>query len=110
VVDTIGLLPTNEMVSALPGRKLHVVERFREMLPGKLEIITTVTDPDALATPWTYVNTYVKHPERFSVESYCVAAYDRSVDPRTGEQGFDLTPPPEEGVGVPESLARQKKP
>ena len=50
------------------------------------------------------MNTFTKHPEQFSTDGhYCVAAYDRTVDPRTGAQGFDLTPPPEEGVGVPQS-------
>jgi hypothetical protein len=105
VVDTVGMRPSNEMIYALKGTRLHAVERFRETAPGKLEITTTLTDPQALATPWTYVNTYVKHPERYTVESYCVAAYDRTVDARTGEQGFDLTPPPEEGVGVPQALS-----
>jgi hypothetical protein len=107
VVDTIAMRSTNEMIYALKGSKLSVLERMRLSAPDRLEITTTLTDAKALTKPWTYVNTFRKHPDQFTTESgYCVAAYDRTVDPRTGEQGFDLTPPPEEGIGLPQSLSK----
>ena len=107
VVDTIGLRPTNEMVYALPGTHLHVSERFTQRAPDSLEIVTTVEDAQALEKPWVYTTLYTKHPDRVIDDSgYCVSAYDRTVDARTGAQGFDLTPPAEKGIGVPQSLAR----
>ncbi|MGC3981722.1 MAG: hypothetical protein QM808_10705 [Steroidobacteraceae bacterium] len=105
VVDTIGIRSTNELLYALKGTQMHVSERMHLLAPDRLEITTTVEDPKALATPWTYTWTYKKNPNRYVVDNYCVAAFDRSVDPRTGEQGFDLTPPPEEGIGVPQAIA-----
>lgn len=104
IVDTVGLRPSNELVYGLKGSHLHVVERFHQTGPDALQIDTTVTDPKALASPWTYSTHYTRHPDRLIDDSvYCVSALDRSVDSRTGEEGFDLTPPPEQGIGVPQA-------
>jgi hypothetical protein len=106
VVDTIGIRPSNEIVYALKGGRMHVVERMRLSAPDTLTVDTSVAAQDALTKPWAYTITYQKKTDQFTTEGgYCVAAYDRTVDSRTGEQGFDLTPPPEEGIGVPQSLA-----
>jgi len=103
VVDTIGLRSGNELVYGLKGTALHVVERFHQSGPDQLQIDTRVTDPRALASPWTYSTVYLRHRDQVIGESYCVSSLDRSVDPRTGKEGFNLTPPPQEGVGVPQA-------
>jgi len=94
-----------ELVYALKVGKPHIVERMTLLAPDTLQIDTIVTDPVALIKPWRYQMTFTRDTKGGLIDSiYCIAAYDRDVDPTTGKQGFDLTPPPEEGVGVPQSI------
>ncbi len=55
VVDTIGLRDENwlDSVGHEHSRELHVVERFRRLDVDRLEIERTLTDPIALAKPYT---------------------------------------------------------
>jgi hypothetical protein len=95
VVDTIGLNKTNEIEWGVPNSgDMHIVERFRLLPEGRLEIKQQVIDPGALAKPWEVVRTYTRQPDLQPYEqAYCVTAIDRTRDPKTGQQGFDLTPP-----------------
>jgi len=100
IVDTIALSPTNEITYGFRGVHMHITERIRQTEPDKIEIQTTVEDPKVLAKPWTTAKTYTRHRDQTMDFNYCIPALDRSVDRTTGKQGFDLTPPPEEGIGV----------
>jgi len=108
VVDTIAIRDDAELLYALKVGKPHVVERFTLTTPNNLKIETTVTDPVAFTRPWTYRLTFSRDIKMGLQDSiYCIAAYDRDVNPSTGDQTFDLTPPAEEGIGVPQSKVKR---
>lgn len=105
-IDTIAVRSDAELIYALKVGKPHIEERIWRSAPDQLQIDTIVTDPIALAKPWRYHMSFSRDTKMGLQDSiYCIAAYDRSVNPQTGEQGFDLTPPPEEGIGVPQAKA-----
>jgi hypothetical protein len=89
VIDTVGLMPSNEIVFgiAVGDDKMHLIERWRLLSPGKLHVQTTVESAAALTRPWTYVRTYSRVPASAELQ-YCVPASDRARDGQ-----FDLTPP-----------------
>lgn len=89
VVDTIGLMPTNEIVFGISSNddKMHMIERWRLISPTTLEIQTTIESDVALTKPWTYTRNYARREPSGDMQ-YCTSAVDRSRD-----GGFDLTPP-----------------
>ena len=99
VVDTIGLRPTNEFLYGVPGPHMTITERFHKVGADVLEVVTTVKDPEVFTTPWVYTTRYKRSFERtLGEQNYCVAAFDREVDEK-GNEGFDLTPPPDPLAG-----------
>ena len=50
--------------------KLTAIERFRRVSPTRLEIETTLTDPEAFVTPFTMKNAYVPMPPGSRFEEY----------------------------------------
>ena len=50
--------------------KLTVVERIHRVDPTRLEIETTLTDPDAFAVPYTIKRAYVPMPPGSRFEEY----------------------------------------
>lgn len=73
VVDTVGLghktpLGFNQLQH---GPQLHTIERMHLTAPDKLEIDTTLLDPDVLAKPWHTVHTYTRHREWDMIEYIC---------------------------------------
>jgi hypothetical protein len=50
--------------------KLSIVERWKLLAPGKLQITFTLTDPEAFTRPWTLVNTYSLLPIGTRFEQY----------------------------------------
>jgi hypothetical protein len=50
--------------------KLTAVERFRRVSPTRLEIETTLTDPEAFVTPYTMKRAYVPMPPGSRFEEY----------------------------------------
>lgn len=93
VVDTSGI-QTNELILGVPVPGMHVVERFRLSDADTLQISTTVTAPEALREPWRYVRHYARNRAETGFGSrQCDPERDRSVDPVTGQQRFDMTPP-----------------
>jgi hypothetical protein len=50
--------------------KLTAVERFRRLSPTRLEIETTLTDPEAFVTPFTMKRAYVAMPPGSRFEEY----------------------------------------
>ena len=100
VTDTIGLVATNEIAYGIKGTKMHVVERWHQVGPREVAIETSIDDPKALSKPWVSSTNYRLTNEPLMLESYCIPAMDRSVDPATGRQTFDLTPPTQSGINV----------
>lgn len=89
VVDTIGLQASDEVILGISvgDDAMHLVERWRLIAPGHLQIDTTVEDATALSHSWTFTRQYSRVKAGGEVQ-YCTPAIDRARD-----GGFDLTPP-----------------
>jgi hypothetical protein len=75
------------------GRNARVSERMSLSNAGKLEITARLDAPDVLLQPFTTTYVYVRDKtHRFHEQTDCVDD-DRSIDPVSGDQRFDLTPP-----------------
>jgi hypothetical protein len=96
VVQTTELDPENSL--GIPGTELghgaRVVERMRLVTPDELEIVSTVTAPDLYQAPVTASIRYRRMTDSTFVQQYDCGRTDRSIDPATGEERFDTTPPP----------------
>lgn len=79
---------------------MRVTERFSQIMPKKLQIITSVSDPAVLEKPYTYSRTYTQHSDWEVSEKYC-AQNNRDVDADTGGQNFNLVPPPAQAPPPP---------
>lgn len=72
VVETIGFSPSTMMNRNTPhSDKMRIVERFRLTAPDIMSIETTVTDPEALTSPWTTTRTLARHRDWTTREYIC---------------------------------------
>jgi hypothetical protein len=97
VVETTGINPQARFPDpnpgALPiGRKAKVTERIA--LHGEhLDFDVIVTAPDILTAPYARRFSFARNPKKFPQELVICAEGDRAIDPATGTQRLDLTPP-----------------
>ena len=90
VADTIGLEPHTDIAAGVGhSDQLHIVERFRQTGPDKLEIATTITDPAVLTKPWTVTRPYLRHKDWQIQEYVCEQNNHDSADEK-GRAGFRL--------------------
>jgi len=101
VVDTVGLnphakFPVEEFAGAPElGDGARTTERFQLMAPDIMRIDTEMVAPALFSKPYRTSFTYKRALDHVPAGfSYC-AANDRSIDPVTGKQRLDLTPPPD---------------
>jgi hypothetical protein len=97
VVETAGIDPKNKFapLAGAPaiGKNVRVTERISLKDENTLEFDITVVAPDLFTRPDRRKRIYTRTPKQAAREiSFCVD-YDRSIDPSTGQQRFDLTPP-----------------
>ena len=94
VVETTGLDHNGDLMNGVKvGRNARVVERISLQANDRLEIIRHLIAPDVLIAPSE--TKFVFRRDRnhvFHEASHC-AEDDRSIDPETGRQRLDLTPP-----------------
>jgi hypothetical protein len=83
VVDTIGYNGYAELdARGQPtSPRLHTVERFTPTADGKIDIVTTVTDPEYYDKPFDIPRTWMKSEARHPLE------YDCAENPR--QEDFD---------------------
>jgi hypothetical protein len=99
VVETVGLDRDNQFlgpayVSPLKiGRDARIIERFSLKDPDTLQISLRITAPELLVKPLEYVALYHRDRGHVFHEVTQCAKHDRSIDPNTGKQRFDTTPP-----------------
>ena len=99
VIETIGLHPDTTFPGAsnpnLPpiGENVHVVERLRLNEQDQLVIDTELTAPQLLKAPLNYTIVYQRDPGYVYRDHDICSLNDRSIDPETGFERFDLTPP-----------------
>ena len=60
VIDTVGLNPDTWMDRGghMHSDALHVIERYRRLNAGTLEVRITIDDPKVFTKPWTVTRTY----------------------------------------------------
>jgi hypothetical protein len=90
LIDTTDFDPSSTLsASSLSPRgiyhsdRMHISERISLVAPDRLRIVTTVTDPNALAKPWTFSWDYQRHRDWDIREYICEQNNRNSVD----EQG-----------------------
>ncbi len=87
VIDTIGQVDFTELdrFGTLHSDALHVVERYRILDDGILEVIFTVEDQGAFTMPWRGVANYI--PQDISFPEFICAENNRAT---TAAQVFDV--------------------
>lgn len=95
VVETIGFDAESRIGVEKIGRGARSVERILLREPGVLQIAVTLTVPDLFSAPYEHTYVFRRDKEhQFADASHC-KSNDRSVDPVTRQDRFDLTPPPD---------------
>ena len=92
VVDTVGF--TTDTFLGNQGMrhsdKMHIVERFRLASPDRLEVQTTVSDPEALTKPLTRTAAYGRHRD-WTLAEYVCQQNNRNFTTDDGKAGIDLS-------------------
>jgi len=90
VAETIGFSPNTDIAPNTPhGDKMKIVERFALSDPDTMTIETTITDPDALAAPYTTTRTLRRHRAWTIAEYICEENNRNSVD-ANGKAGINI--------------------
>ena len=93
VVETIGLDRNNSFAANIPvGKGLRVAERMYLTDPDLLQIDSVIEAPAILTAPYRVTKHFSRH-RNYTMNEFNCSQNNRDVDPRTGKQIFDLTPP-----------------
>lgn len=99
IIETIGLHPDTTFPSAsrpngwLIGEDVHVLERLWLNEYDQLVLETELTAPQLLKTPHNFTIVYQLQPGLIYRDHDVCSLNDRSIDPETGRERFDMTPP-----------------
>ena len=97
VVETTGIPPKAKFPDSNPGSLAigaHAKVTERIALKGEyLEFDVTVVAPEILTAPYHRTFSFVRNRKAFPQELVICTEHDRAIDPSTGRQHFDLTPP-----------------
>jgi hypothetical protein len=99
VVETVGIDPEarypNRAQGGMPiGRNVRITERIRLVDRETLEFDVQTIAPDVLSKPDRRTRIYRRLPGmRAAREITLCVEHDRAIDPATGRQRFDMTPP-----------------
>jgi hypothetical protein len=97
VVETLGLNPEARMFSVrtapMIGSNARTTERIFLRDDGGLEVDTMLDAPDVLLKPLPFDMVYRRLGDLPMGEYSACPKHDRAIDPATGNQRFDLTPP-----------------
>ena len=75
------------------GANARVTERIVLKDPSTLEFEVVTYAPDILTEPDRRTRVYTRLPKTLPTEVTACTEFDRSIDPSSGEQRFELTPP-----------------
>ena len=91
VVDTVGFTTDTALgnFGMRHSDKMRIVERFRLASPDRLEIETTITDPEALTKPWTRTSAYGRHRD-WTLAEYQCQQNNRNFTTADGKAGINL--------------------
>lgn len=96
VVETTNLNPLATYLGSAGapiGENVKITERMLLRDDGTLQIDVEVVAPDLLTAPDRRTRIYTRVPKTVATEITFCTEYDRSIEPGTGQQRFDLTPP-----------------
>lgn len=99
IIETIGLHPdTTFPTSSRPnspeiGENVYVLERIYLNTQDELVVDTELTAPQMLVEPIKFTSVYHRVPGHVYRDHDRCSLDDRSIDPETGLERFDLTPP-----------------
>lgn len=94
VVETTGLDRNGFLMNGVKiGPGARVVERISLKDEDTLEIARRVVAPEVLTAPSEMTLAFLRDRDHVFHEASHCAEDDRSIDPETGRQRFDLTPP-----------------
>ncbi len=91
VVDTVGFT-TDTALGGFGMRhsdKMHIVERFKLAAPDRLEIQTSITDPEALTKPWNSTRVFGRHRD-WTLAEYVCQQNNRNFTTDDGKSGINL--------------------
>jgi hypothetical protein len=99
VVDTAGLnpsspFPDNGAGASKIGKNVTLTERMALKDANTLEVELTTIAPELFTRPDKRTRIYTRSPGKTTARevTFCVD-HDRSIDPGSGKQRFDMTPP-----------------
>jgi hypothetical protein len=92
VVDTVGFTTDTSLGGGgmRHSDKMHIVERFRLAAPDRLEVQTTIEDPEALTKPFARMAAYGRHRD-WTLAEYVCQQNNRNFVTDDGKAGIDLT-------------------
>ena len=98
VVETVGIEPTARYPAASQGAvgigaNAKITERIFLKDAGTLQFDIVTVAPAVLTAPDRRTRLYTRLPKTAANEITFCAANDRSIEPGSGKQRFDLTPP-----------------
>ena len=93
VVDTVGFSPLTQLDRGVPhSEKMRIAERFRLTDPDTMNIETTITDSEALTTPYTTNRTLKRH-RNWTIAEYICEENNRNFVDQSGKAGVILNNP-----------------
>ena len=93
VVDTVGFSPLTQLDRGVPhSEKMRIAERFRLTYPDTMTIETTITDSEALTTPYTTNRTLKRH-RNWTIAEYICEENNRNFVDQSGKAGVILNNP-----------------
>src|SRR6266516_5543098 len=93
VVETVGFSPLTQLDRGVPhSEKMRIAERFRLTDPDTMNIETTITDSEALTTPYT-TNRTVKRHRNWTIAEYICEENNRNFVDQIGKAGVILNNP-----------------
>jgi hypothetical protein len=93
VVETRGINPLALYGGVPIGDNVRITERIFLKDPGMLQIDAVTEAPDVLAQPDRRTRLYTRVAKMMASDITFCTEYDRSIEPGSGKQRFDLTPP-----------------
>ena len=93
VVDTVGFSPLTQLDRGVShSEKMRIAERFRLTDPDTMNIETTITDSEALTTPYTTNRTLKRH-RNWTIAEYICEENNRNFVDQSGKAGVILNNP-----------------
>jgi hypothetical protein len=99
VVETTLIDPSALLAGTRIGEGARITERISLVGPDTLAFDVEVVAPEILTAPYRRTQNYQRLPKTVASEITFCTEFDRSIDPVSGAQRFDLTPP--DGLAPP---------